>query len=220
MSSKRMGYVLPERLMQKCCYSVLFQPDFSALYVYRLKGNDVYAPDPQVTGANETVAGFNLFAPLYRSWVVMGSKIRVTVRNTTTSTSDSGGLHGQAAHTMTAVLKWDYQSGEPAGISIADLSETTFTKTKSIGISAGGHDTKYLSQYMTTNKVYGYPSRKIKDDENFWGNSITGPANSWYWKLFLGMDSQDPTNINATAAVRIKIIYYTCLFGRLNYVYT
>lgn len=152
-----------------------------------MRGNSVFDPE-EATGGNQPT-GYDEYSQFYGEYRVYASKMRVRIVNDT----DGVGLN---------VTLMAGRSAQGSGSFLGSLQQP-YTKTRYCG-QPTGKDVVYVSNYMTTRKMWARP---VKNEDNFVG--ITGgtgtgsnPTNQWYFILEVG-SSDGATNINYDVLIQM-----------------
>lgn len=138
------------------------------------RGTQVFASnglfDPDITGIGHQPAGFDQIMALYEEYVVVAARIRVTLRNTTSTTYTVGVSH--------------LETNSP----LADTRvymENGFTQYKSLGANTGGNDTEELVLYVNQRN---FVKKDIFSEDNYSGNASANPGQTNFFHIWIQSD--------------------------------
>lgn len=149
--------VIPDRMMVKMKYSevVNVSPGTYA-YQYCFRGNDIFDPNYTSTGTQPT--GRDQWAAFYKSYKVLGCKIKVTYIS----------LNSTVGTMVTLVPSLD-----PAAYTAIDVNamfRQPYSKSKLLGTSSGINKTTF-KQYFSSKKLFGEVSLNQQAYDTAMGSS-------------------------------------------------
>lgn len=164
--------IFPDKLLVKLSYAQVYSLNIGASsdqLVFR--GNSCFDPEEAIGGNQPT--GFDQWTDFYTEYRVFACKCKVRIVNLTAAT----GLNVTLMATRQA---------NGSGSFLGSLQQP-YTKTRFCG-QPTGKDVVYLSNYMTTRKIWARP---VKTEDNFigltGGSGVgTNPENQWYFVLETG----------------------------------
>lgn len=160
-------------------------------FEYIFTGNGLF--DPNVTGTGGQPAGYDQWANFYTKYLVLGSKIKLTVVNN--SATNNAAI---------SVFPTDQTSG------VVDFSSATaqpYSRWNVINFT-GSISKMTLRNSIMTSKVWG---KDCRYDDLFTATVSNNPSNIWYWCI--NGDSQPGGNISVT--LYVEIFYKTMFFKRV-----
>jgi len=159
-----------------------------ALATFNFRANSMYDPDQTFIGHQPMY--FDQMSALYNHWVVIGSKITITLSQLGTGATDR--------NPSVVGIYLNDDIGNP-GSTIAIL-ENSFTKRTSFTMNGG--DTKTISCKFSAKKIFG---GSILGNPSLQGTASNNPTEETYFTLF--MDSTSGVNaVNYQYVVRIDYI--------------
>lgn len=192
-SNVPLGLGFPRKMTMTHKYEEVFNltSTTAALATYRFCANGMY--DPNTSGTGHQPMFFDQMAALYNHYCVIGSKIRITVINQTSS--GVAGTVGVINNDDTATSYSD----------ITAFSEQSAGKCRLI--PGGSTTTTYLGNKFSAKKVYG---GSILGNNNLAGSGTTNPGETHFWDI--GYQTVSGTN-----AITIKVdISYIAVWSELK----
>lgn len=130
--------------------------------------------DPDFTGAGHQPMYFDQYAALYENYVVIGSKIKVTVSPVPDTIA-------------TAQPQGPFELGmlsEPNGTTsstASTLSETPGANSSLLTIAQGGNNVRVFTQTYSPTKDLGTTT----DDDTVSATISSSPSSTWFWTFFV-----------------------------------
>lgn len=170
----------------------------SGIYVYR--GNSIFDPDYSVGGHQPM--GASQMVLMYRSYVVVGSKIQIKVANLQANNRTC---------TFGVIPTLDVYS--PASARSHQAFEQPWMKQTMLGPVLSTIGSGKVSHYMSTSKVFDEKPAGVQiapGYSGFTGGNLVGsnPANQWFWNI-IAQDSfinQNAGSVLITA--QVVVTYY------------
>lgn len=147
--------------------------------------NGLFEPNANVT---HPVSGFAEMAGIYQLYNVLGCRIRVTVSN-----PDADPL---------MVSIFPFKDTLPANLTADDLAANPYSVWKTLAPAGSGGDTKTLSMYMSSKKMFG---QRYGQTNNFFGTVSANPAEIWQYNI-RGTFATDQT---ITLHLTIELDFYS-----------
>lgn len=158
-------------------------------------GNSIYRPD-ETAGSLVNANGLLYYKQAYTNYVVLGSKCRVTACNNSTT-----------APRMFYLLPTTDVISSTSALQI--IQSQPYVKRTMLGVASGAGNTKTLSSYMSTRKIFGKPGTTVSADLS--GTGATSPAKLWNWFIFFHQNSTDTTG---PVWYNVEITFYVKFYGR------
>lgn len=196
----RRGQVFPDSYFCKLKYEqTLNMKPFVAAPISRqlISGNGIH--DVDISGLGHQPMGYDQITALYNSWKVYASSIKVQVM-----TVGSG-----AAYFSKFSLYPTLNSS--IDLDLDEAGETPYGRSTFVSDRDGGNK-NFLSNFMTTKKIYGQKS--IDPDPSFTGAVGSNPSALWYW--ILDMTTIDGSTNIGDIYVNIKVKYYVKFWDRIQ----
>lgn len=169
------------------------------LVYHRLRGNGPWDPDSATS--LETAYRWNAVTADWQEQITYASKVRLTIHSD--AASDDGKLIVCLIPAVEGV-DW-YTNADYAGIQLQP-----YGKNVVVGQSSGGKDLKYVSHYMSTQKMFGVDKEAITNDSPYASATSTLPALQWYWNIVI--TTLDGVTLDPKYIIRAEVTYYTELF--------
>lgn len=167
------------------------------------RGNSLF--DPYQSGVGAQPVGFDVWASIYKRYLVLGSRIHVTIVNQS------------SVVTKLAVLPTTNTTALQAIADCAKDSDQRYAKSCIVSNTAGGHDQRTITNYISTAKAFAMPSIAIRADLNDYAPLISANATTqWYW--YISAEDLVQSGQTITTTVNISITYYAEMFE--NYTQT
>lgn len=188
--------VIPDRMNIKMKYSeVVNVSPATYSFQYCFRGNDIYDPNFTSTGTQPT--GRDQWANFYKSYKVLGCKIKVTYD------SYNSGV-GTIVTLLPSLGSTDYSS-----IDVNAMIRQPYSKTKMLGTSSG-INRAVLQQYFSSKKLFGEVSLEQQAYDTAMG---TSPTNVWFY-VINAATSDLGTSI--LGSFLYEITYYVQLSDRVS----
>lgn len=186
---------LPDRMMVKMKYTTqidLADAGAGGLYIFR--GNSIY--DPDYSGIGGQATSHDQWANFYNYYRVRASKIRINCVSLS-----------NLANTSAMIAIFPEIAVPAVGISPLTIVDQPYARYKIVGQGDGGNNALVLSNYMSTQKLFG---RAIIDD-NFQAPMSANPADPWHW----GVRAINMVNLGTgTYRMIVQLTYYVEMFER------
>lgn len=163
---------------------------------YTFRANGIY--DPNYTGTGHQPMGFDQWNNFYSKWVVIGSRIKVTVWSNGTSASADAGMVG-------VVLQNEVSSVTD----ITTLRERNFGRFKALTNASGSAASRTVSCNYSPRKHFGIPKNEVEDDQ-YTGTASADPSRQGYYSCYwLPVASSVTDNaIYGTAEIEYIVKYF------------
>lgn len=157
---------------------------------YLFRGNSVF--DPNQSGIGGQAQRYDQMSAMFRKYKVRWSRIVVRfINNSASEFADVGvvPLRNQSA----LASHWEY-------------AEQPYARVSLLGTRNGGHEVKWLKNFVTTKKLCG----NTLTDEEFSG-SAGNPTTVWSWHIW----SQNTDRlVNTNIAIEVTVTYGTEWYDR------
>lgn len=151
--------------------------------------------DPDLTGSGNQPMGFDQWKNFYNRYRVNAISIKVQGANTNSTNPILFSVFPSLTSTA---------PGSTSGV-----FSQPYARTISVPQSSGNSKI-YISNYMTTKKMYGYTN--IDQEEDFSSVVSASPANLWYFLVY----GYSGTTATPTFQGIIKVTYYCEMFERIQ----
>jgi len=198
---------IPDTTMAKFKFSYIARHTMAtASHQFVFKGNDAYEPNPGATSA----AGFQQWWTFYQAYLVNASKIDVKFlagSDTVATQNLSLNLYPVAE-----------QIGTIPSLSRLDLLGNPYNKNRLVTSSASQGALGHMSNYMTTQKIFGVSGKldlteySVLIDQST-GLPLASPQLPWSWVL---QADQLVGTAGSIIDLQISITYYVKFFDRLQ----
>lgn len=191
--------IVPDRALTKLVF-----PDArgltstaGAIETYVYSGNDVF--DPNYTGVGGQPTGYDKWISFYRFYKVYASKIQLIFHNVIA-------LGTQGASFYCGVIA--NQDPSLAVATVPEMASLPYTKMRIFHVGAGACK---ISNYMTTEKIYGLNKKAVEVDTSYAALVTGSPTSEWYWNIVVQTGDMATT---AAVQVSVRITYYVEFYGR------
>lgn len=162
------GLGFPKKMVMSHKYFeiVTLQADTGVLKTYNFSANSMY--DPNVTGTGHQPMYFDQMSTIYDHWVVIGSKINVTVSNLlTTNTTSTVGVYLNDDATVTPVTLYSF---------------VEHSKSQHKQLAAGTNNNVRFSLNYSAKKTYG---KSLLANNSLQGTISSNPSETINYTLFV-----------------------------------
>lgn len=187
--------------------TVTSAPQDDPQYFY-IKGNGLENPLGNTPFTNAQPLGYDKIGNLYQKFIVHGCKVKIEITNNTSSQS-------------MGVVLFPTTEVNPLGTppyTYAQALALPYAKDRFVGAISGNNKIT-LTNYISTNKIYGVPKSKIRDEDNFAGTTISeeispnsDPINAWFWNLTISNNTGVATSMSYNMVC--KVTWYCEFFNR------
>lgn len=176
--------------------TVSVNPGVGSLAYHKFAANGLY--DPDLTGTGHQPRGFDQLMVMYNHYLVVGSKITITVHNSDANIPIVCGVYTSVDNQTTTAPR-DFM--EQAGRRYTVLA----------GDAQGGNNIKTLTAYASPKKMFNVAN--LKDNTNLRGYISANPTELLYYNLFAF--SQNETSDPAACDFSV-VIDYLVIFSEPN----
>lgn len=189
---------LPDKYFTKVRYSNwISNPSGGITGVFDnvFRANNVY--DPDFTGTGIGVSGFTELASIYSRYRVYASKIRVSIKSLSDTSSTGDGV---------ILLVPDRSFTGYSMATMINRQAIPFAVTGQMNRGVNGNNPLVLKSFRKTKNIYG--ETDIDDDAYTGTTAGTAPTSEWYWHIVVGRSDQSSISAYPGYEVLVKISYY------------
>lgn len=187
---------IPDRQRVKLKYVTYLNLGGTPFPTYVFRGNNVY--DPDLSGGGHQPTGLDQWNQFYSKYKCHASKIKCTLVSNTASGPGSNAVFSINPQLTTSAIGYRTIDAQPY--------------SKSVVLASGYAGRSFMSNYMSTKKVFGL-SEALDDDFRQPIGSLGDTTRDWYWSLELSaLDLTTALN----SALKVEIIYYLELTDRIS----
>lgn len=186
---------IPDRMMLKMTYATTIRLIQLGLSFdnHLFSGNNLN--DPDISGVGHQPKGYDQWAQFYNKTMVHGSKILCRFTPTDASSNGNTNIYILPTRDSTTLPGW------------VSIQEDKFGKASIVGPYVG-MGIKYMSDYMSTKKIFG--DANALEQSDYGATFGFSPVNNWYWVV----GGETATGGDVTCDVAVVITYYVELYDR------